>query len=180
MESSERHLRPPAQHVFTKTDGHKVFFDEGDFDMRRRVLCSNDAFLLSSAKRYLNCTNRGLAEIFRVARRTLMNAVPKQSEHIAQMGQEAQHMKAKDAEAFVNACIQPLRNQIVEEIESMGDFSILERMAKHGTEALVSRANFFEHVLPCAKQVFPDALYRQWIDFLLEFSHHPKYQNLKQ
>lgn len=165
----QRELRPPCRHFFTKYDGSKVFFDEGGFDMRVRVLCFNHAFLLSTVKRYLNCSNRELAEIFRVARRTLMNAVPTQTQHIAQMKAEQKHMKNEDAAAFESACLAPLEAQLTGEKESMGDFSVLERMARHGTESLVSRANFFEHVLPCAKHVHAGALYRQWIDYLLDF-----------
>ena len=32
--------------------------------MRVRVLCFNNAFLLSTVRRYLNCTSKELAEIF--------------------------------------------------------------------------------------------------------------------
>ena len=169
MADEEQALRPPARHMFSKASGHKVEFDEGGFDIRRRVLCFNNALLLSSVKRYLNCTNDGLSMLFNVARHTLRDAIPTQSINIAKMGQEAQHMKAEDMAAFKSACVQPLKNQILSEIKSIDDFSLLERLAKRGIEALVSRADFFGHVLPCAKRVFPGALYGQWVDFLLEF-----------
>jgi hypothetical protein len=169
MADEEQALQPPARHMFSKTNGHRVEFDEGGFNICRRVLCFNKVLLLSSVKRYLNCTNDDLSKLFNVARHTLKNAIPAQCTNIAKMGQEAEHMRAEDMAAFKKACIQPLRNQILSEIKSIEDFFILERLAQHGLEALVSRADFFEHLLPCAKRVFPGALYGQWVDFLLEF-----------
>ena len=70
-----------------------------------------------------------------------MRAVPTNESHFADE-KEQKHMKNEDAAAFESACLAPLKAQITGEIESMGDFSVLERMARHGTESLVSRANF--------------------------------------
>ena len=163
--------RPPCRYLFTKTGGRAVYFlhDPLVFKMRPAILLRNGAFLLSTVARYLNCPPAGLAELFRVARRTLMEAVPVQQKHIRALKREQQHMKGEDAAAFQTACLLPLEDQIVDELGTMADFSVLAQMAARGSESVVSRADFFGHVLPCAKRVFPGALYGQWIDYLLEY-----------
>lgn len=162
--------RPPCRHLFTKTGGPTVCFVEDAlvFKMRPGILLRNDAFLLSTVARYLNCTLPQLAALFRVARRTLMQAIPTQQKQIAALKREQRHMRGEDAAAFQTACLLPLESQIVDESGSMADFSALARMAARGSESLVSRANFYTHVLPCAKRMWPGALYGQWIDYLLE------------
>ena len=163
--------RPPCRHLFTKTGGRAVYFEEDPlvFRLRPAILRRNNAFLLSTVARYLNCPRPLLGELFRVARRTLMEAVPVQQRHIQALKREQRHMKGEDAAAFQTACVLPLEDQIVDEIGTMADFSALAQLAARGTESLVSRADFYGHVLPCAKRMWPGPLYGQWIDHLLEY-----------
>lgn len=164
--------RPPCRHLFAKTGGSVAYFEDTapTFIIRPSILVRNGAFLLSTVARYLNISGKDLAELFRVARRTLMNAVPTQQKQIQRLKREQVHMPCEDAAAFEMACICPLEEQIIEELGTMADFSSHAQFASRGAEALVSRADFFGHVLPCAKRMFPDALYGHWIDYLLEFN----------
>ena len=164
--------RPPCRYLFSKMGGRIVYFvhDPLVFKMRPTLLLQNKAFLLSTVRRYLNCTRAQLTELFCVARQTLMDGVPRQEKQLRALVREQQHMSGEDAIAFQTVCMPSLHKQIAAGTKAIDTFSALFRMAAQGTESLVSRADFFDHVLPCAKRVFSGALYGQWIDHLLEYN----------
>lgn len=118
----------------------------------------------------MNCTVAQLTELFCVARQTLMDGVPRQERQMRALVREQQHMSGEDATAFRTVCMPSLYRQIADGTQAIETFSALLEMAARGAESLVSRAIFFDHVLPCAKRVFSGALYGQWIDHLLEYN----------
>ena len=161
---------PPVPLVISKFVGSPPGFDtQGYFYLERnaKALRVNEFTLpLSSVAAGLNCTAEILYEILKSSRRRIFEGLREKVDDVDRAISECKHMTAADAEAVRVQCILPMKAKLDALRGTIDELMTI----LSGANANMSRALFFQHILPCCLSLFPSKAYRSWIAEVAEYA----------
>ena len=165
---------PPVPLVISKFFGSPPGFDtQGYFYLERnaKALRLNEFTLpLSSVAAGLNCTPEILDEIVKGARRRIFYGLSDKVDEVDRAIAECKHMTAADAEVVRVQCILPMKAKLDALRGTIDELTTLLLACRSGANADMSRALFFQHILPCCVWLFPSKAYIAWIAEVAEYA----------
>lgn len=99
------------------------------------------------------------------ARRQLLKALPDQVDLLLKIDDELWH----ESEDTAKALIGQMSNPVMKNQEDQVELSVLKQVirAPHCADAWVTASNFFTNIIPAARTLVTESLYRRWLDYVL-------------
>jgi hypothetical protein len=156
-------ISPPARHVYDKFNIDVLNFDPG-YPALRRTACQKFV-LLSEVRRILNMSWDQLWTVCERARRQLLHALPGQVDLLLKIDDELWHESEDTARTLMGQMANPVMDNQKNQIE----LAVLKQVirAPHCADAWVSASNFFTNIIPAARTLVTESLYRRWLDYVL-------------
>ena len=156
----------PVPAIFSKSPGGPIGFDTaGVFYLQRRpsLRLNETAFLMSTVKWALNCTDKALIYLLSTGRRRILENIKDKVSEIEAIVAECVYMNDLDAEAIQAKILVSIEAQLSDLQEETLELGRLRQACDDGVNAVVGRHIFLKHILPCAYHVFKTDLYEAWL-----------------
>ena len=163
----------PVPVIVPKFPGQPLGFDTLGYHRLRQhgsLRLNENVLLLSTIAWAFNCDTPTLCHIVTTARRTILYGLREKVAETEAIAAECRHMTDVEIDAVRAQCIRPLEAKLGRLQEQMNELSRLRQSCERGTNAVVGRGTYADHLIPCAQHLFGGRVYSAWLDEIIDFS----------